>query len=424
MKTWLRGHFITVDEVREAYEAWLKSKAGKKHGDKVSDLHGSPDDLVNEIYNEIKGRRLKFAPIRYFMRRERTNGKLRRIGIQSIKQQVCDYLVVRALQGMLDAKLGYYQCASVPGKGQVFAKRHLEKWYAEGGYFAKHDVRKCYPSIDRIMLMEYLRKHVGSEDILYVIEACMANYGPDGETRGLNIGSYLSQYLANLVLSVAYHHIEDLHKVRRGTRHTLITHQLWYMDDLVMFSKSKRDLLMAMREVERFIDAELHMAVKPWKVCQCGADPLDMVGYVIDSRGTRLRPQLYLRSRRSFERMERKPCVSRARRCVSYWGYLKHSDCGQMRMAYKETFDYSKRYISAWERRHACSAQKDRRESKCISGRTGSPSAISGAISTKSKPATAKRRSSAIRSCSPANTRRRTSKRTRKSCGASSTRHP
>lgn len=383
MKTWLRGHTVTVGEVEEAYAAWLKSRAGRKHSDEVIALYGSVSELVNEIHREIGDRYLTFPPIRYFMRREKTNGKLRRIGIQSIKQQVCDYLVVRALQGMLDAKLGYYQCASVPGKGQEFAKRHIEKWYAEGGYFAKHDIRKCFPSVDQAVLMRYLKKNVGSADILYVIEAALANYGTVEEPCGLNIGSYLSQYLANLVLSIVYHHIEELHKTRRETRHALVTHQLWYMDDLVMFSRSKRDLTMAMRDVERFVMDELHMSVKPWKVCKCGADPLDMVGYVIDAKGTKLRAQLYLRSRRSFVRMNRKPCISRARRCVSYWGFVKHSDCGQMRLAYKETFDYSKHYIAAWERGHKCSAQKDRSESKCISEPMGLPNASSGTTSTK-----------------------------------------
>lgn len=385
MKTWLRGHSVTRDEVREAYDAWLDSKAGKKHHDKVDRLHGSPDALVDEIYREIKGRRLTFAPIRYFMRREKTNGKLRRIGIQSIKQQVCDYLAVRALQGLFDAKLGYYQCASVPGKGQVFAKNHLEEWYAEGGYFAKHDIRQCFPSIDQALLMAYLEKHVGSADVLYVVEACLVNYGTAGEHRGLNIGSYLSQYLANLVMSTIYHHIEDLHKVRRGERRALVRHQLWYMDDLVMFSRSRRDLLMAMREVERFVAEELNLAVKPWKACQCGADPLDMVGYVISDKGTRLRPRIYLRSRRSFRRMGRRQCISRARRCVSYWGFLKNSDCGLYRQACKETFDDSRRYIASWERRHRCNAPKDRDELKCTNGPTGSQIASFGATSTRSR---------------------------------------
>lgn len=353
MKTWLRGHSVTVDEVREAYEAWLKSRAGKKHHEEVTAIYGSPEALIEEIYREIKCRHLRFPPIRYFYRYERTNGKLRRIGIQSIKQQVCDYLCVRALQGFLDAKLGYYQCASVPGKGQVFAKKHLEKWYAEGGYFAKLDIRQCFPSVDQTVLLAYLRKHVGSADLVYVVSVALSNYGTPEFPCGLNIGSFLSQYLANLMLSLVYHHIEDLHKVRRGKRRALTTHQLWYMDDLALFSRSRRDLAMAMRDIERFIAEGLHMEVKPWKVCKCGADPLDMVGYVIDENGTHLRPQLFLRSRRAFTRMERKPGVRRARRCISYWGFLKNSDCGRLRQAYKETFDDSKRRVSAWERRHA-----------------------------------------------------------------------
>ena len=382
MKTWLRGHYVTEDEVRAAFDAWMKSRAGRKHGGEVDDLYGSADALVKEIYHEITGRALTFQPIRYFLRREKTNGKIRQIGVQSIKQQVCDYLAVRALQGLLDAKLGYFQCASVPGKGQIFAKRHNEKWYAEGGYFVKMDVRKCYPSIDQAVLMAYLKKHVGSEDIIYVIEAALANY-PEG---GLNIGSYLSQYLANLVLSRVYHHIEDLHKYRRGKRLALVTHQLWYMDDLVMFSHSKRDLAMAAREVERFISAELHMAVKPWKVCKCGSDALDMVGYVVDDNGTRLRPQLYLRSRRAFTRMQRDPGVQRARRCISYWGFLKNSDCGQLRIEFKETFDKSKQVVSAWERRHACnvSAERGLTASKSTCATMESQNAASTATSERS----------------------------------------
>ena len=382
MKTWLRGHRVTEDEVRAAFDAWLKSRAGRKHAGEVDEIHGSACALIKEIHHEIEGRALTFPPIRFFHRREKTNGKIRRIGVQSIKQQVCDYLAVRALQGLLDAKLGYYQCASVPGKGQVFAKRHNEEWYAEGGYFVKMDVRKCYPSIDQAVLMDYIRKRVASADIIYVVETALANY-PDG---GLNIGSFLSQYLANLVLSIAYHHIEDLHKYRRGKRHALVSHQLWYMDDLVMFSRSKRDLGLAAREVERFIAAELHMSVKPWKVCKCGVDPLDMVGFVVDAKGTRLRPQLFLRSRRAFKRMQRNPGVQRARRCVSYWGFLKNSDCGLLRIEYKETFEMSKRVVSAWEKRQVCNASAARGpiESRSTFAMTGSPNAPSTETSTRS----------------------------------------
>lgn len=355
MRTWLRGHRITRGEVRDAYGAWLKSRAGRKHACEVAEIHGSADGLIDEIYTEIAERRLAFAPIRYFDRREKTSGKVRKIGIQSIKQQVCDYLAVRALQPMLDAKLGYYQCASVPGKGQVFAKRHIERWYAEGGYYVKLDVRKCFPSVDQSVVLAYLEKHVGSADVVYLVQAALANYGTPGKRGGLNIGSYLSQYLANLVLSMAYHHIEGLSKVRRGKRRALVRHQLWYMDDLVMFSKSRRDLVMAAREVERFIASELHLSVKPWKACRCGADKLDMVGYVIGSERTALRPGLFLRARRAYARMSRAPCLSRARRCVSYWGFLKHSGCGRMRQSFKAVFDECKRIISAWEKRHLCS---------------------------------------------------------------------
>lgn len=321
MKTYLRNYELTFKDVLNAYYKWTKSRSGHKNGNIVNENYGNGHNLCVDIYRQIKDRSLSFIPIRYYERTEPNNGKVRLIGVQSIKQQVCDYLIVHMLQDMLNAKLGYYQCASVPNKGQVFAMKHLSKWYDEGGYFVKLDVRKCYPSIDQSVLLNFLKKHIGCEDLLYVCESILATY-----EGGLNIGSYFSQYMANLVLSIAYHHVETLYKVRRGVRKNLVTHQLWYMDDCIMFSKSKHDLAIAAKDVERFMRDFLHLELKPWKICKCGFDDLDMVGYVMRSNTVRLRKSTWRRARRAFSRYSRAPCLRRAFRLISYWGFLKWTD--------------------------------------------------------------------------------------------------
>lgn len=349
MKTYLRNREIELADVQNAYALWSKSKSGHKNAGVVMDRYGSSDDLVCEVFDEMKSRNLEFREIRYYERIEPTNGKVRLIGVQSVKQQVCDYLVISMLQPMLDARLGYYQCASVPGKGQVFAKNALRKWYDEGGYFLKMDVRKCYPSVDQEVLMRFLRKHVGSSDIVYVCESILSTYG-----SGLNIGSYFSQYMANLVLSIAYHHVETLCKTKRGKKKRLVTHQLWYMDDLVMFSMDKRDLAMAAREVERFMLEELHLHMKPWKTCRCFNDPLDMVGYRFLHGTVKLRKSTFKRARRAFSRMEKKPGVERAYRVISYWGFLKQTD-GAFCSMHGRTFRESRLIVSEHGRSpHAC----------------------------------------------------------------------
>ena len=65
--------------------------------------------------------------------------------------------------------------------------------------------------------------------------------------RGLSIGSYLSQYLCNLYMSILYHEIkENMCRTRKGKRGNkrvnLVRHCLIYMDDILLIGPRKRDL--------------------------------------------------------------------------------------------------------------------------------------------------------------------------------------
>jgi hypothetical protein len=41
-----------------------------------------------------------------------------------------------------------------------------------------------------------------------------------------------------------------------------------------------------------------------------------------------LRSGIFLRGMRAFSAFERNPSGDNARRCLSYWGWFKHADCG------------------------------------------------------------------------------------------------
>lgn len=56
-------------------------------------------------------------------------------------------------------------------------------------YAGQCDISKCYPSIDRYKLMEFLRKYIKNEPLLELIEMLIMTFD-----TGLSIGSYLSQY--------------------------------------------------------------------------------------------------------------------------------------------------------------------------------------------------------------------------------------
>ena len=308
--------------MQQAYGLWLRSEAGRKNRHRVAAEHGSAEALIDEITREIRDRTLTLRPIRHYWRLEPTNGKRRLIGIESVKQQVCDYVAVSALEPLLHARIGFYQVASVKGKGQVFAGRTIRRWVHDGGYWVHLDVRQCYPSISHDLVMRILRRHVRSPDVLYVAQQLLATYG-----SGLDIGSYFSLRMAQLVLSFGYHHVEELHKVRRGKRRALVAHQLWYMDDILLMSASKRDLKVAVRSLERFMDSELGLTVKPWKVCRVSdQEPIDIAGYVTRPGRTTIRAGTFLRARRAVRRFHHRPTLAQARRVAAYWGWFVHSN--------------------------------------------------------------------------------------------------
>lgn len=349
MKSYCKGLRIDGVLISRAYESWLNAPAGKKNAWRVPDEHGSADELIAEIESEIATRTLALRPIKRYRHREPTNGKLRTIGVESVKQQICDYVAIEALSGLLRAKVGFWQVSSVKGKGQLMAANAVSRWVQEGGYFVHLDVRKCYPSIKADVVMRILRRYVRSPDVLYLCETLLATYG-----GGLEIGSYFSLRMAQLVLSFGYHAVEGMRKVRRGCNVPMVTHQLWYADDIYLFSQDKRNLRSAARQLQRLLLKDFGLHVKPWKVCQVGdQEPVDVVGFTVRRNRVTLRSTLFLRACRAFRKYRRSPTLGRARRVCSYWGWFKNTDSLRLVMGngFDKAFKQAKRHVSAVERK-------------------------------------------------------------------------
>ena len=355
MKSYCKGLVITRGDIAAAYEKWRRALAGHKNAWRVPKEHGSVSALIDEIAEEVAERRLSFRPIKRYEHREPTNGKVRIIGVESVKQQVVDYAVVMAMQPLLDAKLGHWQVAGVPGKGQGACRRAMRRWVREGGYHVKVDVRQCYPTIGHKVVRGIVRRYVRSPDVLYCVDALLATY----DLGGLEIGSYFSLQMANLVISFGYHHIESLGRRRRGKWSPLITHQLWHLDDGLILSRDKRSLKVAVRSLVRYMHDELGLTVKPWKVARTSdAEPLDMGGYRVREGRCTLRSGLFRRARRAFAHFRRRRTLRLAYRVVSYWGWLVHADSDGfiLRNGLNRLFRIARSIISRAGRTGQCTA--------------------------------------------------------------------
>lgn len=147
-------------------------------------------------------------------------------------------------------RIGPHQYASIKGRGQIAGARKISRWMRNKHlkYFAKLDIKKCYPSIPQNKLLDFLHSHIKNNMLLWLIEKLLNTF----DEGGLSIGSYLSQFLCNLYLSQLYHNIGHYHKIRKHKNGTsekikLVYHRLFYMDDILLIGTSSKDIHKAVK---------------------------------------------------------------------------------------------------------------------------------------------------------------------------------
>ena len=352
----------------------LKNPEGRKEL-----ASGMIQTSAENLRYEIESRSLTVRPIRYEMRSDGISGKVREIGIESVKQLILDEVASEGLEELWRRKLGYHQYASIKGKGQLGGKKAIEKQirkrYMKSRYAWKGDVRKCYPSIDRRRLKRMLERDVKNSTLLYLTFFLIDTY-----KQGLNIGSGLSQFLCNYYLARAYNFVLGLTKTRKhkdGTmeKRRLVYFAILYMDDILIIGSRKADVRMAAKALEKYLRDEYALTIKPdWdlfpidymkktsrqyvsyrekdKAIRRGK-PINMMGWMIYRDHTEIRSRIFLRARRAYSTAWR--CTVKgiqiplriAQKCASYFGYFKHTDSVFAKEKYnmKKMFKAAKRRI-------------------------------------------------------------------------------
>ena len=161
------------------------------------------------------------------------------------------HIIVLILEPIITATAYPYSCGSFPKRGAHYGKKRLLK-IIQGGKnirnFAKIDIRHFYDSIRLDILMRELRIRIKDELFLYIVELCL-----QGFKKGIPLGFYISQWLANYLLEPLDHFITD----KLG-----IPNLIRYMDDIVLGHDNKKKLHQAIVEIKKFIGRRFRLKLK------------------------------------------------------------------------------------------------------------------------------------------------------------------
>ncbi len=281
-------------------------------------------------------------------------------------------MVTQAMMDVLMRGMDPWSCASVPNRGGARVRKRLCSVMRRDPkgtrYAGEADVKSFYGSIPLRRLMTALAQKIKDKEFLLlvaIIITCepltlleaevMSLTWEDvvGDRRGLLIGFYVNQWLANFYLEPVDRLLNPSRGVKYHTRH---------MDNLVLLGPNKRKLHRAIEEVRAFLREELDLDVKDdWQIyrttftpaaerahqnwdeakrARCKPRMVAAVGYRFAHGKTMLRKRNFLRLTRQSRRIQKRLAAGRpisfsqAAGFLSRAGQLKHCDSLRARQKY------------------------------------------------------------------------------------------
>lgn len=244
--------------------------------------------------------------------------------------QCIHWALMLQIEDILKKGMYDYSCASIKGRGILYAIKYLKRILKEDRkntkYCLKLDIKKFYPNIDKDILKKKFRRKIKCIDTLELINIII-----DSSDSGLPIGNYTSQWFANFFLQDLDHFIkEKLH----------IKYYIRYMDDMILFHRNKKELHKCRIEIENFLRNEKLKLKENWQLFKTESRPVDFVGYRFYRGYTTLRKSNFLRIKRRAKKIYKKEklTVTDSASMISYYGWLKHCD----------SHNYNEKYIKPY----------------------------------------------------------------------------
>lgn len=238
---------------------------------------------------------------------------------------VIQWLMVRVMQPVMLRSMYPWSCASIPGRGgkrvAEFTKRILNEDPVNTEFAAELDIYHFYPSVKVKLLMIEVTRKIKDKKFLRLIHMILISSCDENET-GIAIGFYICQWLANFFLESLDWFIQTIKGIAYHTR---------YMDNIILYSKSKEALHYAIFLIQAFIQARLELTLKhTWQVFRTASRKIAAVGYRFARGLTILRKRNLLRILRQCRRVHkklrnhRKISPALASGLISRLGQLRH----------------------------------------------------------------------------------------------------
>ena len=265
------------------------------------------------------------------------HGKKRKIFMPEIHEQWLHHIIVLILEPIITATSYRYSCGSFPKRGAHYGKKYILKILGRGKgirNFGKIDIRHFYDNIRINIIMKELAIRIKDNWFLYIIRLCLKGF-----KKGIPLGFYISQWLANYILEPLDKFITEKLGLKDFVR---------YMDDMIFFDNAKKKLQAAIVSIQIFIGRRYRLRLKGnYQVCRFYYEgkrkkigrPLDFMGFQFYRNKVILRKSIMIAATRMAKKLARAKAAGRSyyethvKAMLSYVGWF---DCTNTYDCYTE----------------------------------------------------------------------------------------
>lgn len=301
-----------IDNINDAATKALKKKRGKLTRAKRNFLKDR-ECLTKEIHQSLVNETYRFSPLYSFKVYE---PKERIIHCPVFyPDRILHHCLMNVVKPFFNEKFTADTYACVEGRGVTLALNKVRRQIKSNpqAYYLYIDIRKYYPSIDHEVIMSVLSRVIKCKKTLAMFRAIVNIHD-----KGIPIGSYVSQYIANLVLTPLDHYMKEV----AGAKH-----YFRYMDDIVLLYNTKEECHKAHQQVIEFLSVYKLTLKKTTKVSPVSAG-IDFIGYRIFPTHTLLRKNIKrnMQKRADYLIANNVSDEEFKRQFASYFGWAKHAD--------------------------------------------------------------------------------------------------
>jgi len=297
---------------KEIYEAYLNCRKRKRNT--INALHYEANLIVNLCNLETSLNLGTYKPKRSvcFLT---TSPKLREVFAADFSDRVVHHIVVSILEQIWEPCFIHDSYSNRKNRGIHAAKNRAEHFMRGSRYYLQLDVKSFFYSINKEILWQKLKSKIVKEyhkvkdtdvqmhEMLTVLHAIVwqdvtQNVVIKGERKsfeqipshktlfklpkykGLPIGNLTSQFFANVYMDDFDNFVKRKLKVKRYLR---------YVDDFVLFSDSKEELMEHYIQMVKYLENELELTLRDKYILKGNKEGLDFLGYVIRPHYTLVR---------------------------------------------------------------------------------------------------------------------------------------